>query len=178
METSNEMGSGIAATDVEVGRFGKPGVLKLAIALASGATMLLAASYAGAEPLEGTWRVTRHGVNCVTGQQVNSFQAIMQFGKGDAVTGFAVPPGSTPANTSPEYGVWKHEPGPHHYSFKLLSNGYDDNGVFEGATEVSGNLQLQKGDDTFSYTAVISFFDANGGLLFSRCGAATGARFE
>jgi hypothetical protein len=140
--------------------------------------MMTASAVASADPLEGTWRVTRHGVNCATGAQVNSFQAIMQFNKGDSATGLGVPPGSTPGNSTPEYGTWKRERGPHHYSFKLISNGYDDAGVFEGPTVVEGKLELQKGDDAFTYTAVISFYDANDQLLFSRCGAATGTRFE
>ena len=65
--------------------------------------MMGAASAASADPLEGTWRVTRHGVNCVTGVPVNSFQAIMQFSKGETATGFGVPPGSTPSNSTSEY---------------------------------------------------------------------------
>src|SRR5262245_55992698 len=140
-------------------------VLKLAVALASGAVMMGAATQASADPLEGTWRVTRHGVNCATGDVLRTFQAIMQFSKGDTATGFGVPTGSTPANTSPEYGSWKRERGPHNYSFRLLSNGYDDAGVFEGPTEVSGNLELSKGGDSFTYTAVVSFFDAGGNHL-------------
>ena len=46
METSKEMGSDIAATGVEERRFGRPGVLQLAIALASGAALLSSASHA------------------------------------------------------------------------------------------------------------------------------------
>lgn len=155
-------------------------VLKLALALASGSTLAAAASVASADPLEGTWRVTRHGVNCITGAPGPfSFQAIMQFNKGESVVGSAVPPGSTLANNSPEFGSWKRDRGPHNYTFRLLTNAHDEtSGAFEGSAVISGNLELQKGDDSFTYTAVISNYDANGNLLFSFCGAATGTRFE
>jgi hypothetical protein len=180
MDMSKQMGSGVVATRDEAGRYGKPRALRLAIALASGATMLLAASHASAEKpsVEGVWRVTRHGVNCATGQQLSSFQAIMLFNKEETVTGFGVPPFSTPANGSPDYGVWKREPGKHQYSFKLLSNNYDDAGAFDGTTEVSARLELANGGDALSYRATVSFFDANGQFLFSGCGTATGTRFE
>jgi hypothetical protein len=54
----------------------------------------------------------------------------------------------------------------------------DDSGTFEGSSTITGKLELQNGDNSFSYTAVVSNYDANGNLLFSFCGAATGARFE
>jgi len=154
-------------------------MLKLAVALFSGSAMIGAASVAHADPLEGTWRVKRHGVNCVTGAPLNTpFNAIMQFGKGETASGYTVPPGGTPGNSSPELGFWKREPGPHNYSFKLLDYGWDDSGTFEGSSTITGKLELQNGDNSFSYTAVVSNYDANGNLLFSFCGAATGARFE
>jgi len=180
MESSKETGSDIAAAGIQERRFGRRGVLQLAIALASGAALLSSASHANGwrDSVDGVWRVTRHGVNCASGQQLSSFQAIMLFNKEGTVTGFAVPPFSTPANGSPDYGVWKREPGPHNYSFKLLANNYTDEGAFDGTTEVSARLELERGGDAFSYTAVVSFYAANGQFLFSGCGAATGTRFE
>jgi hypothetical protein len=154
-------------------------VMKLAVALLSGSAMMAAASVASADPLEGTWRVKRHGVNCANGAPFPiSFNAIMQFAKGDTVTGYAVPPFSTPANGSPEFGSWKREPGPHNYSFKLLAYSYDDNGAFDGSATISGKLELQKGGDAFTYTAVIANYDVSGNPGIELCGAATGTRFE
>lgn len=124
--------------------------------------------------IEGVWRVTRHGVNCVTGGEISSFPALMTFHADGTLSGGAVPPGSTNAFGPPEQGVW-HRKG-HEFTFRLLSLSYDDSGVFAGSTQVTGTGQLT-GADTFSYKATVAFFDANGNPLFSGCGAATGLRF-
>ena len=154
-------------------------ILKLAVAVAWGVAITpTVASAHDRDGIEGVWQVTRHGVNCQTGLPVNSFQAIMAFNKDGIVTGYAVPPGSTPANGSPEYGTWQREKGPQSYSFKILSYGYDDNGAFDGSVRVSGNTELARGGDTFSYVATIQFLAADGTPLFSVCGAATGTRFD
>ena len=39
-----------------------------------------------AQTLQGTWRVTRHAVDCVTGQDLFSFPAIMTFNQGGTYT--------------------------------------------------------------------------------------------
>lgn len=127
--------------------------------------------------LEGVWRVTRHGVDCVSGQQLSTFQAITTFVRGGTVTGYAVSPGSTPASGSPEYGVWKREAGAGNYSFRLLSYDYDPSGAFAGSIEINAQLVLPVGSQSFSYTATIVFLDAAGNAQFSVCGAATGVRF-
>jgi hypothetical protein len=181
----------IAATGVAGGRKGRKSmhchvkrpVLKHAFAIASGAAMTFAMSYAsaeGAQPtLEGVWRVTRTPINCATGEQVRpSFPAIMSFSKDGIYTGYGLPAGSTPAAGSPEYGTWKRDPGAQNYSFRFLDLNYDDSGAFDGTTEVAGTLQVAHGGDGFTYNATVGFFDANGNPLFTACGKATATRFE
>ena len=46
-----------------------------------------------AQTLQGTWRVTRHGVNCITGEEFASFPAITTYNQGGTYTGYEVPPG-------------------------------------------------------------------------------------
>ena len=129
--------------------------------------------------LEGVWRMTRMGVNCQTGLQAGpSFQAIVTFHEDGTVSGYAVPPGSTPASGSPEFGVWKREHGKGNYSFNDLSYNYDAGGAFAGSIELTAKLQLEDGGKTLTQQAKIEFFDANGVLLFSACGKATGTRFR
>ena len=36
-------------------------------------------TWQGWAPVEGVWRVTRHGFNCVTGGEVSTFPALMTF---------------------------------------------------------------------------------------------------
>jgi hypothetical protein len=126
--------------------------------------------------VEGVWRVTRHGVNCVTGGEVSAFPALMTFHADGTVSGQAVPPGSTNAFGPAEHGVWNRKFGGG-FSFKLLSYGYDDSGIFAGSVEVSGTGQLTNAN-SLTYKASVAFFDASGNLLFKVCGAATGLRFE
>jgi hypothetical protein len=156
--------------------------VRILLACAAGAATILATlparamDEAGAR-LEGVWRVTRHGVDCQTGQQLSTFMAITTFARGGTASGFGVPPGSSPALGSPEFGTWRHEGGGGNYSFRLLSYAYDASGAFDGSSEVTAHLALARGSDTFSYTSNIAFFDADGNALFTVCGAATGARY-
>jgi hypothetical protein len=126
--------------------------------------------------IEGVWRVTRHGVNCVTGGIVSTFPALMTFHADGTVSGQAVPPGTTSAFGPSEFGVWhRKERGPG-FSFRLLTYNYSDTGVMTGSTEVTGAADLT-GANTFTYKASVAFFDATGGPLFTGCGQATGVRF-
>jgi hypothetical protein len=152
---------------------------RLLVACATGAalfTTLSSNAHDLRSRLEGVWKVTRHGVDCQTGEQRSTFMAITTFARGETVTGFGVPPGSTPAQTSPEYGVWRHLGGPD-YEFRLLSYGYDASGALSGMGDVAGQLELDHDADRFTYTSKITFLDAVGNRLFTACGAGTGERY-
>lgn len=155
-------------------------VFRLATAAAAAVLSLAAVPAAGGQPpqqtVEGVWRVIRHGVDCATGKELSSFPAIMAFARGGSLTGYAVGPGSTPAQGSPDYGTWKREPGGT-YSFRFLAYNYDTSGAFAGSTEVSANLELTDGGTKFTYAGTVQFFDAAGQPMFSVCGAATANRF-
>lgn len=159
----------------------KTSITKSALAFALGATLMVAATQAGAEnarpPIEGVWQVTRHGVNCQTGQQVNSFPALMTFHKDGIIDSDAVAPGSTAAAGTAEHGLWQREPGKENYSFRLISYGWDNAGIFGGSIEVTGSLRLLS-RSRFAYDATIEIFDASGNLLATHCGQATATRFE
>jgi len=152
------------------------------IIAATGAAALFASSLASAQAtqpsLEGVWRVTRHGVNCLSGQQVNSFPALMTFHKDGTLHDDAVGPGSTAAEGTAEHGLWQRQPGDHNYSFRILSYGWDpQTGAFEGSAEITGTLQLST-SNSFAYDASIKFIDPSGNVLVTLCGNATGTRFE
>jgi len=156
-------------------RFGR-----LFMACATGAAALFTTLSSNANDLrsrlEGVWKVTRHGVDCQTGEQRSTFMAITTFARGETLTGFGVPPGSTPAQTSPEHGVWRHLGGPD-YQFSFLSYGYDASGALSGSADVAGQLELDHDADRFTYTSKITFLDAVGNRLFTACGVGTGERY-
>jgi len=156
-------------------------VKRSALVLAFGAAAMLTSIHASAQDsqptIEGVWQVTRHGVNCETGQQVSSFPALMTFHADGTLHGDAVAPGSTAAEGTAEHGLWQREPGAHHYSFRDISYGWLTTGVFSGSATISASVTLTT-RDTFAYNATIQFFDDNGNPVAAHCGHATGVRFE
>jgi hypothetical protein len=134
----------------------------------------------GKPPIVGTWLVTRHGVDCNTGEQIGpDFPAMMTFNQGGTLNAYAIPPnGSTPANSSPEYGYWVKQHGSQTYTVRDVSFGYNTDGTFAGSANITANVTLGSGGQSLSYSATIDFLDADGNLQFSICGAATGTRFQ
>lgn len=151
------------------------------IIAAMGAALMLGTSVAAAQAaqptLEGTWLVTRTGVDCVTGQVRGSFPAIMVFHAGGTYSGFPAQPGSTPTDQSPEYGNWQRGLGAHDYTFRITGFGYDG-GTFAGTFEITGAAQLSRKGDALNYTSGVQFIDPDGTPLFTLCGKANGVRFQ
>jgi hypothetical protein len=157
--------------------------LLVIIAVLAATTSLIPAETlqsSGKQSLVGTWQVLRHGVDCVTGERLGpDFPALMTFNKGGTLNAYAIPPnGSTPALTSPEYGVFNRESGAGNFSFRDVSYGYDSNGAFTGSSIITATGQLAADGNSFTYDGTIDFYDVDGNLLFSICGMATAARFE
>ena len=128
--------------------------------------------------IAGVWQVSRVGVNCNDpNQELGSpFPAIMAFHRDGIVTGAAKSPVTGPFDT-PEYGLWKREPGRQNYSFRELQYRYDGNGVFAGSLVLTANVTLTDAN-SFIYSSTIQLTNANGDLITSLCGRATGTRFE
>ena len=129
-----------------------------------------------AQTLQGTWRVTRTVVDCITGQDIFSFPRIETFHQGGTYTGYGVPPGSDPGQGT-EYGVWQREPGRQNYLVRVVAYAYTAEGDFDGRVEATDTLHLTSAN-SFEYSATIQFFDADGNLVFTGCFRATGTRFE
>jgi len=159
----------------------KSSTFRGSIIAATSVVVMLAASHAAARPaqptLAGTWLVTRNGVDCVTGQVRGSFPAIMVFHEGGTYSGFPAQPGSTPADQSPEFETWQRAAGENHYTFRITGFGYDA-GAFAGTFEITGDGNVSQQGEHLNYTSSVTFFDENGGPLFTLCGKATGVRFQ
>lgn len=129
--------------------------------------------------LVGTWQVLRHGVDCVTGEQLNpDFPALMTFNKGGTYIGDGLAPGDDPSTARPEFGVWSHTNVNGNYTFRFINYGYDSTGNYTGRGEISATVTLSADRNSFTYDSTIDVFDADGNLLFSFCGHATGTRFQ
>ena len=76
-----------------------------------------------------------------------------------------------------EYGSWQREPGSHNYSFRDTALSTDENGAFAGSGIITATVHLTNAN-SFTYSATIQVFDANGNLIGTFCGRSTGTRFE
>jgi hypothetical protein len=124
----------------------------------------------------GVWEVTRHGVNCNTSQEISSFPALMTFHRDGTLIGQAYPPLPTNAYGPAEHGVWQHGPG-NTFSARFVAYSYDNSGAFAASIVVTVTGQLTSANG-FSYNATIQVYDADGNLLGTFCGRATGERFQ
>ena len=129
-----------------------------------------------AQNLQGTWRVTRTGVDCITGEEFPSFPAITTYNQGGTSTGYEVPPGGDPGQGT-EYGVWQREAGRHNYSVRAVSYGYTAEGDFAFRAEATEAIQLTT-VDSFTSTGTVQIFDADGNLIATICARSTAMRFE
>ena len=154
----------------------KTQILAIALGLAASTSLVWSADRPPRETtpnLVGVWQAVRHGVNCDTGQDLgNSFPALITFHSDGTMTG-----DTGPFDATNEYGSWQREPGSQNYSFREVFYVYDENAVFAGSGIITANVHLTSAN-SFEYSATIQFFDADGNLVFSGCGRATGTRFE
>jgi hypothetical protein len=128
--------------------------------------------------IQGVWQVTRGGVNCNDPNQAlgPTFPALMTFHRDGILSAAAKSPVTGPFDT-PEHGLWKREPGHQNYSFRDVTYRYDGNGAFAGSLVLTASVKLTDAN-SFIYNSTIQIVDANGGLIDSHCGRATGTRFE
>ena len=123
--------------------------------------------------IQGVWQVARHQVDCNTGEELSSFPAILTFHSDRTVTGDT---GAFVGETN-EYGSWQREPGSQNYSFRDMSLGTDENGALAYSATITANVHLTDAN-SFTYSATIQIFDADGNLIAAFCGRATGTRFQ
>lgn len=158
----------------------KSQIAVIALSLAATTSLVCSANRPPREPaptLEGVWQVTRCRANCETGECTGGpVPALMTFNRDGTLIAYANPPGTGPLDT-PEAGVWQREPGAQNYSFHDISYAYDENGVFAGSGEVTAALHLNNAN-SFTYSATVAFYDADGNLLFSFCGHSEATRFQ
>jgi hypothetical protein len=158
----------------------KTEILAIALGLAASTSLVWSADRPPRETtptIQGVWQVTRCRANCESGECIGApVPALITFHSDGTLTAYANPPGTGPLDT-PEAGVWQREPGSQNYSFHDISYIYDENGAFAGSGVVIANVHLTSAN-SFTYSATIAVYDADGNLLFTFCGRSTGTRFE
>jgi hypothetical protein len=127
--------------------------------------------------IEGVWQERICSANCESGECLESpVPSLRTFYRDGTTTAYANPPGTGPLDT-PEAGVWQREPGSQNYSSHDIAYFYDENGAFAGSGQVTNNVHLTSAN-SFTASATIAVYDADGNLLFTFCGHSEGTRFE
>jgi hypothetical protein len=129
-----------------------------------------------AHNLQGTWRAAITAVDCVTGQDLVSFPAIMTFNQGGTCSEYFVVPGNDSGQET-QAGVWQREPGSQNYSVRTVGYAYTAEGVFAGRAEITRTLHLTSAN-SFESSSIVQIFDADGNLVFTACERGTGERFQ
>jgi hypothetical protein len=151
----------------------KTKILVIALGLAASTSPAWSADRPTTRTIVGVWQVTRMGVNCNDPNQHGPpFPALVTFHSDGTMTADTGPD----LNTN-EYGSWQREPRSHNYSFRDVFYRFDENGTFVGSGVIAANVHLT-GANSFTYSATIQIFDADGNLIGTFCGRATGTRFE
>ena len=125
----------------------------------------------------GVWQVTKMGVNCDDPNQqlTPPFPDLLIFHGDGTMTENDGTEGGLSATSG--YGSWQREPGSQNYSFRYTAFSIDENGALAISGVIAANVHLT---DANNYTsgATIQIFDADGNLIATFCGRATGTRFQ
>ena len=158
----------------------KKQIAVIALGLAASTSLVWSADGPARETtrtIEGVWQKTICRANCESGECLESpIPELRTFYRDGTTTAYNNPPGTGPVDT-PEVGVWQREPGRQNYSFHDIAYLYDENGAFAGSGQVTGSLHLTSAN-SFTESATIAVYDADGNLLFTFCGHSEGTRFE
>ncbi|MDQ3665855.1 MAG: hypothetical protein M3410_04490 [Acidobacteriota bacterium] len=132
---------------------------------------------ARARRLEGTWLLQFTGRNCQTGDPIpsRSVQLLITYVRGGTLleTSSAV----SGAVRSTGQGVW-HDKGGRNYAATFMFFRFNPDGSFAGTTRVTQDINLSRGGDELNVTNTLEVLDANGTVIFTVCGTATGTRLE
>jgi len=122
----------------------------------------------------GVWKATKMGDNCDDPNQqlTPPFPDLLTFHGDGTMTEDDATVGATNG-----YGSWQREPGSQNYSFRYTAFSTDENGGLTISGIVTVNVHLT---DASSYTAsaTIEIFDADGNLIATFCGKSTATRFQ
>lgn len=128
--------------------------------------------------LIGVWRGVITLRNCKTDDPLGSFKGLFMFNEGGTTSGYGVGPGSSPALTSPQFGVWQRDHGWQAYSFTLIFYRYDVTGALIGSQKIKATLQLSPNGDEFTTNSAIQILDVDDKVVGTGCGTTAGTRFE
>ena len=124
-----------------------------------------------AQQLEGSWDIIVTPAVPPGVPQPPSFHSYGTFARGGAATG-----SDRQRPTSKQHGVWEHLGG-NRFAFTVKEDLFDPMGNFAGLLSVRVRLTVNEKDE-FVGVSNGEQRDANGNLLFNRCGTVRGTRIK
>lgn len=128
-----------------------------------------------ARALEGSWDLQVTLRNCQNGTPIRTFPGMNTFMRGGTMqeTGAGTPP----SLRTPGHGVWSHLGG-RRFSTVLQFFRFNADGTYAGTQKARKQIELSRFASTYTSTATVEIFDANGNLIGTSCATETAARFE
>jgi hypothetical protein len=148
------------------------GMLALGSGLTVGARSTDEASH---KRLEGTWRVQLTVRDCQTNAALRTFPALFAFAKGGTLT--ATTAGQSPAQFSPNLGVWEHTRG-NTYTAVSEAFVFSPAGVWIQTHRLTRAIELDSDADEFTDSLTLEILDTNRNVIATGCGTSAAHRFE
>ena len=128
----------------------------------------------GGGRLAGTWDAEVTIVNCQTGAAITGFRSTASFNQGGTYVG--ITGGTSPAERSPELGVWRHLNG-NRYQFRFKAYHAPGGGVPVFYDIVTHEIRLDRDNLNYTSAGTSVRYSMSGDLIFSGCSTAVGSRF-
>jgi len=127
----------------------------------------------GGGRLGGTWDAAVNITNCANGAVIASFKSIAAFSQGGTYVG--ITGGTSPAERSPEIGVWKHV-GENRYQFRFKTYHAPGGGTPIFYDIVTHEITLEQDNLNYTSTGTATRYTMAGIQIFSGCSTAVGTR--
>lgn len=127
----------------------------------------------GGGRLAGTWDAEVNITNCSTGSVIASFASTAAFNQGGTYVG--ITGGTSPAERSPEIGIWKHI-GANRYQFRFKTYHAPGGGVPIFYDIVAHEITLDPDNLNYSSVGTATRYTMAGVQIFSGCSMAVGTR--
>jgi hypothetical protein len=129
----------------------------------------------GGGRLEGTWDVRVSIVDCVTGEEIRSFDSLGIFMRGG--TTIDSTSGVPQALKTPGQGIWSHvEANTYRFKFKAFS--FDPAGTYTGYQIVEHEAYMDPTADAYESDGTAEFYTPDGFLILTGCSTTTATRFN
>lgn len=127
----------------------------------------------GGGRLAGTWDAAVNITNCATGSVIASFASTAAFNQGGTYVG--ITGGTSPAERSPEIGVWKHI-GENRYQFRFKTYHAPGGGVPIFYDIVTHEITLDADNLNYTSAGTATRYNMAGIQIFSGCSTAVATR--